>query len=80
MCILLYLLSICGPLFCQHLVSINPRIHKLLFLQNGETALHAACLFDHTNIVKLLLEHGADSSIKNSVSLSVFYLVITLLI
>jgi hypothetical protein len=32
---------------------------------NGSTALHAACFFGHTEIVKLLLEKGARRSIEN---------------
>ncbi|CAF3637825.1 unnamed protein product [Rotaria sp. Silwood1] len=33
---------------------------------NGSTALHAACYYGHTEIVKLLLEKGASRSIKNA--------------
>ncbi|CAF4378985.1 unnamed protein product [Rotaria sp. Silwood2] len=32
---------------------------------NGSTALHAACYYGHTEIVKLLLDKGASRSIKN---------------
>ena len=32
---------------------------------NGSTALHAASYYGHTNIVRLLLERGADSTIRN---------------
>lgn len=32
---------------------------------NGSTALHAACYYNHTEIVKLLLDHGASRSIEN---------------
>lgn len=39
----------------------------ILFLQNGESALHAACMFDHVDIVKMLLSYGADANLKNSV-------------
>ncbi|CAF1177384.1 unnamed protein product [Rotaria sordida] len=32
---------------------------------NGSTALHAACYYGHTEIVKLLLDRGASRSIQN---------------
>ncbi|CAF2060145.1 unnamed protein product [Rotaria magnacalcarata] len=32
---------------------------------NGSTSLHAACFFNHPQIVKLLLEHGASRTVLN---------------
>ena len=34
--------------------------------QTKYTALHQACWYGHTDIVMLLLQHGADPSIKNA--------------
>lgn len=44
--------------------------HKpiLTLLQNGETALHAAALFGHMKVIKLLLSYGVDIALKNKVS------------
>jgi ankyrin repeat protein len=39
----------------------------LSFLQNGESALHAASLFGHLKIVKELVGAGAKASLKNKV-------------
>lgn len=38
-----------------------------LNFQNGESALHAAALFGHLNIVKKLVESGADHHLQNKV-------------
>lgn len=32
---------------------------------DGETPLHVACFFGHKEVVRLLLDHGADASAKN---------------
>lgn len=40
----------------------------MLFLQNGETPLHAAALFGHLKIVKILLLKGANPYTKNKVN------------
>lgn len=37
----------------------------LIFLQNGESALHAAALFGHVPIVKQLIGAGADPALCN---------------
>lgn len=37
----------------------------LLFLQNGETALHAAAMFGHLDVVKQLVAAGSDITWKN---------------
>ena len=37
------------------------------FVQNGESALHAAALFGHTKIVKELVEAGTKTDLKNKV-------------
>ena len=36
--------------------------------QDGDTALHLAAVHSHTEIVKLLLEKGADVSTRSNVS------------
>lgn len=42
----------------------------LLFIQNGETALHAAALFGHLKVVSQLLGAGVPPSLKNKVQYS----------
>ena len=42
---------------------------KLFSLQNGQSALHGACLFGHLEIVKLLVEAGAQVNIQNQVGI-----------
>lgn len=42
----------------------------LLFVQNGETALHAAALFGHLKVVSQLLGAGVPPSLKNKVQYS----------
>jgi len=46
--------------------------------QNGETALHAAALFGHMKITRLLMSYGADKNIKNKVPCTTYsvYIVI----
>ena len=39
----------------------------LSIFQNGETALHAAALFGHMKITRLLMSFNADRTIKNKV-------------
>ena len=38
-------------------------------LPNGETALHAACLFGHKNVVMALITAGAHPNLPNRVGL-----------
>ena len=38
---------------------------ELGLLKNGQSALHGACLFGHLNIVKLLVDAGAQVNIRN---------------
>ena len=45
----------------------------MLLLQNGNTALHIACLNGHTEIVKCLLTNGADISATNDVSDKIYH-------
>ena len=39
----------------------------MLLLQNGWTALHRACYYGHTEVVKCLLTNGANLSAINKV-------------
>lgn len=50
----LYAPEVCG--FCKFILNS---------FQNGESALHAACLFGHLPIVKLLIKSGSDLMLKN---------------
>ena len=34
-------------------------------LQNGETALHCAALYDHIEVIKTLVKYGAAVDIRN---------------
>ena len=40
--------------------------------QNGETPLHAAALFGHMKVTRLLMQYGADKTLKNKVMQQVF--------
>ncbi|CAF1190941.1 unnamed protein product [Didymodactylos carnosus] len=40
--------------------------------QNGSTALHVACYYGHTKIIKMLLERGCDRSVINTYSQTAF--------
>ena len=48
------------------IVQISSRL--CISLQDGDTALILAASMCHTDIVKLLVEHGADIDIRNKVS------------
>lgn len=52
----------------------------LTYFQNGESALHAACMFDHVDVARALLKYGADSDLKNAVGyffmISLFFVLI----
>ena len=39
-----------------------------MFLQDQQTPLHVAAEQDHADIVKVLLEEGADVNVKDEVS------------
>jgi hypothetical protein len=55
---------------CFILVDYGCNVNFLTY----NTALHCASLYGHENICKFLIEHGADSSIKDKVT-CVFFLV-----
>ena len=40
----------------------------MLLLQYKQTPLHLSCLYGHSDIVKVLLSHGADIHVKDEVS------------
>ena len=45
----------------------------MLLLQNGNTALHIACLNGYTELVEYLLTNGADISATNDVSDKIYH-------
>ena len=45
----------------------------MLLLQHGDTALHIACIYGDTEIVKYLLTNGADISATNKVSDKIYH-------
>ena len=46
---------------------------SLFELQDGDTALHIAVLSDNIEIIKVLVEAGADFGIKNDVSSIIWF-------
>ena len=42
--------------------------HYLLLIQDDQTPLHLSCESGHVDIVNVLLSHGADINVKDSVS------------
>ena len=47
---------------------VEIRSRSCISLQDGDTALILAASEGHTDIVKILVEHGADMDIRNKVS------------
>jgi len=47
------------------LLAVNPHLG---LCKNGESALHAACLFGHFNVVESLILAGAEVNLRNRVS------------
>ena len=46
----------------------------MLLLQDGNTALHLACVFGYTEVVQYLLTNGANLSATNKVSHKTIFL------
>lgn len=66
---LLHMAAANGHYECASLLLKCPQVHEnSLNLVNteGNTPLHWAALNSHVNLVRLLLEHGADINIKNN--------------
>ena len=64
-----------GHLECAELLLKCPQVHKTLLNSvnaEGNTPLHWAALNCHIPIIRLLLENGADITIKNSVDRTPF--------
>ena len=55
---------------CQFLVDLGADVNRKD--SSGNTALHIACNNSHFNVVRLLVKHGADPSIKNNEGDDVF--------
>ena len=62
---------------CTYIVTTVMNLHSvpvccyymdILLLQNGYTAVHLACMFGHTKVVKHLINNQADISATNNVS------------
>ena len=51
-----------------HYCIVQIKSRSCISLQHGDTALILAASDCHTDIVKILVEHGADTDIKNMVS------------
>lgn len=47
----------------------------LALCQNGESALHAACLFGHLSVVQSLVMAGADIFLRNKVIFDVILII-----
>ena len=72
---LLHMVSANGHLECAELLLKCPQVHKTLLNSvnaEGNTPLHWAALNCHIPIIRLLLENGADITIKNSVDRTPF--------
>ena len=66
-CTMLYLAARCGFYdTCKFIISLGANVNYRQV--RGSTALHAAAYFGHKLIVELLLQSGADKSIKNKFS------------
>lgn len=61
---LMYGASISHKLFCEWLIELGVDVNHQTSI--GTTALHKACMRGATDIVKLLLEHGADITIAGN--------------
>ena len=48
----------------------------MFLLQNGNTALHIACVNRHTEVVRYLLTNGANLSATNKVNHKTIFLLI----
>lgn len=62
--ILINAISTCSSVLVQQLLQQNPNLVKLKGW-HGQTALHRACLTGDWDIVRLLLESGADANATN---------------
>ena len=51
-----------------HYCIVQIRSRSCISLQHGYTALIIAASEGHTDVVKILVEHGSDMDIKNKVS------------
>ena len=51
-----------------HYCIVQIRSRSCISLQDGNTALILAARWGHTDVVKILVEHGSNIDIKNKVS------------
>ena len=62
------LLLVCGLLcYCYYYISYYYINIYDIYAQDGNTALMVACIEDKVDVVKVLLQAGADKDIQNNV-------------
>ena len=65
--------DVCGECFCTHLLIVMNYVYIVLLhsLQDGYTPLIIASQEGHTDVVEVLLNHGAEVDLPQKVSVCV---------